>query len=62
VETDIYSVAWKILEEKIAKSRRQSISKADLMEWQLRALEAAVDRFRLEAAYAEMQRGQQEEA
>ncbi|KKN10954.1 hypothetical protein LCGC14_1031340 [marine sediment metagenome] len=57
---DIYSVAWKILEEKITKSRRQSISKADLMEWQLRALEAAVDRFCLEAVYAEMQHGQQE--
>ena len=59
---DIYGVAWKILEERIAKSRRQSISKSDLIEWQLRALEAAVDRFCLEAIYAEIQHGQQEEA
>ncbi|KKM85778.1 hypothetical protein LCGC14_1285610 [marine sediment metagenome] len=59
---DIYSVAWKVLEEKIAKSRRQSISKADLMQWQLQALEAAVDRAALEVVYQEMSRGQQKEA
>lgn len=40
---DIYGTAWKLLGKKIAKSRRQSISKADLAEWQLQALEQAVD-------------------
>ncbi len=61
---DIYNMAWKILEETIARSRKQSISKADLMQWQLRALEAAVDRAALEKVYADMaeQRGQQEKA
>lgn len=61
---DIYSVAWKMLEEKIAKSRRRSISKADLVQWQLQALEAAVDRFALAAVYEEMERrsGEQKEA
>lgn len=39
----IYGTAWKILEERIAKTRRQSISKADLIEWQLKSLEQAVD-------------------
>ncbi len=40
---DVYGLAWKLLEKHIAKSRRQSISKADLMEWQLKALEQAID-------------------
>jgi len=42
---DIYSIAWKVLEERIAKSRRQSISKSDLVEWRLQALEQAIDIF-----------------
>ena len=53
---DIYSVAWKILERKIAATRRQSISKADLVQWQLQAIEEAVDRFNLEGVYAGMTR------
>lgn len=40
---DIYRLAWYILEERIAKSRRRSISKADLVGWQLKSLEEAVD-------------------
>jgi hypothetical protein len=40
---DVYALAWKLLEKQIAKSRRQSISKADLVEWQLHALEKAID-------------------
>ncbi|KKM72280.1 hypothetical protein LCGC14_1422100 [marine sediment metagenome] len=40
---DIYGAAWKNLERKIAATRRQSISKADLVRWQLEALEQAVD-------------------
>ncbi len=40
---DIYSLAWKLLEKRIAKSRRQAITKADIREWQLRSLEEAVD-------------------
>ena len=41
---DIYGTAWKNLEHKIAATRRQSISKADLVLWQLEALEQAVDK------------------
>ena len=61
---DIYGIAWKMLEEKIARSRRRSVSKADLVQWQLQALEAAVDRVILEVVYQEMRkpRGQQKEA
>lgn len=59
---DTYSIAWKILAERIAATRKQSISKHDLLGWQLKALEDAVDRIHLEAVYAEMQHGQQEEA
>ena len=40
---DIYGMAWKNLEKKIAATRRQSIHKADLLKWQLEALEEAVD-------------------
>ncbi len=40
---DTYRTAWDILRGKIAKSRRQAISKADLMQWQLEALERAVN-------------------
>ena len=43
---DIYGIAWKSLEKKIAASRRRSISKADLVKWQLEALEEAVDEAR----------------
>ena len=39
---DIYGIAWKNLEKKIAATRRRSISKADLTKWQLEALEEAV--------------------
>ncbi len=59
---DIYSYAWKMLEERIASTRKQSISKADLIGWQLRSLEQAVDRVALEEIYTQMaeQRGEQE--
>ncbi len=40
---DIYALAWKMLSKHIAKSRRQSITKADLTKYQLLALEQAVD-------------------
>lgn len=40
---DIYGLAWKLLGRYIAKTRRQSISKADLAEWRLKALEEATD-------------------
>ncbi|KKM92737.1 hypothetical protein LCGC14_1215540 [marine sediment metagenome] len=43
---DVYGMAWKNLEKKIAATRRRSISKADLTKWQLEALEEAVDRSR----------------
>ncbi len=39
---DIYGIAWKNLEKKIAATRRQSIRKTDLLKWQLEALEEAV--------------------
>jgi len=42
-EPDVYGLAWKLLEQRINKTRRQSISKKDLAEWQLKALEQAVD-------------------
>ncbi|KKK98439.1 hypothetical protein LCGC14_2642750 [marine sediment metagenome] len=42
-DPDVYGLAWKLLELRIAKTRRQSISKKDLAEWQLKALEQAVD-------------------
>ncbi|KKM24153.1 hypothetical protein LCGC14_1608040, partial [marine sediment metagenome] len=42
---DIYGTAWKNLERKIAATRRRSISKADLVRWQLEALEQAVDEY-----------------
>ncbi len=44
---DIYGIAWKNLERKIAATRRQSIRKADLLKWQLEALEEAVDKYHL---------------
>ena len=62
---DIYSIAWKVLEERIAKSRRQSISKADLLEWRLQALEQAIDIFNLpsiEGVIPGIVHGQQEKA
>lgn len=40
---DIYGIAWKNLAKKVAATRKQSIRKADLMKWQLEALEEAVD-------------------
>ncbi|KKN47206.1 hypothetical protein LCGC14_0665470 [marine sediment metagenome] len=40
---DIYGAAWKNLERKIASSRRRSLTRADLIAWQLEALEKAVD-------------------
>jgi len=43
VGVNIYGTAWKNLEKKIAATRRQSISRADLVKWQLEALEEAVD-------------------
>ena len=63
METDVYGLAWKILAERIAATRKQSISKADLIQWQLKALEGAIDRAALEKVYAKMeeQRGQQKE-
>ncbi|KKM81651.1 hypothetical protein LCGC14_1327650 [marine sediment metagenome] len=42
-DPDVYGLAWKLLEQRINKTRRQSISKKDLAEWQLKALEQAVD-------------------
>ena len=62
--SNIYMMAWKSLDARIAKSRRQSISKADIAQWQLRALEEAVDRVALEMVYADMekQHGEQEKA
>ena len=59
---DIYSIAWKILAERIVSTRKQSISKHDLLGWQLKALEEAVDRIHLEAVYKGMPHGQQKEA
>jgi len=56
---DIYSIAWKVLEERIAKSRRQSISKSDLVEWRLWALEQAIDIFN--SPSIEVTHGEQEE-
>jgi len=53
---DIYNVAWEILRDRIARSRKQAIPKADLISWQLQALEAAVNKFNFEA-----QCGKQEE-
>ncbi len=47
----IYSMSWKILQRRIAATRRQSISKAELVQWQLQALEQAVDRAHLESLH-----------
>ncbi len=41
---DIYSIAWKNLEKKIAATRRRSIHRSDLNKWMLEALEEAVDK------------------
>jgi hypothetical protein len=52
-----------MLEERIAKSRRQSISKADLIGWQLKSLEEAVDESSAPPRIVlELPDGQQEEA
>ena len=40
---DVYALAWKLLEKQILKTRRQAISKYDLLSWRLKALEEAVD-------------------
>ena len=50
----VYRLSWKLFNVWVAKSRRQSISKADIAEWQLRALQEAVDLVE--------DRGEQEEA
>lgn len=42
---DIYQTAWAILKDRVARSRKQSIPRTELLTWQLQALEAAVDRF-----------------
>ncbi|KKL12072.1 hypothetical protein LCGC14_2539470 [marine sediment metagenome] len=47
---NVYAVAWKALKARIAKSRRRSISKADLVQWQLEALEQATDEYAEAAA------------
>ncbi|KKM94897.1 hypothetical protein LCGC14_1193690 [marine sediment metagenome] len=57
---DIYSIAWKVLEEKIAKSRKQSIHKSDLVEWRLQALEQAIEIFN--STSIEITHGEQEKA
>ena len=38
---DVYALAWRHLKKMIAASRRQSITKSDLVGWQLQALEQA---------------------
>lgn len=60
---DIYGHAWRLLEELIARSRKQSISKTDLVGWQLKALEEAVNLSDLEQRIfkAVDEHGQQEE-
>lgn len=40
---DTYGRAWRILRDRIVRSRRQTISRTDLMYWQLQALEQAVN-------------------
>lgn len=72
---DIYQTAWAILKDRVARSRKQSIPRAELLTWQLQALEAAVDRFYFERGEAghqgrypkgslheQVQHGQQEKA
>ncbi len=54
---DIYQTAWAILKDRVARSRKQSIPRTELLTWQLQALEAAVDKF-----YFESQHGEQEKA
>lgn len=39
----VYRLSWKLFALWVAKSRKQSISKADITEWRLRAVEEAVD-------------------
>lgn len=39
----VYRIAWRLLALWVAKSRKQSISKADITEWKLRSIEEAVD-------------------
>ncbi len=39
----VYRLSWKLFATWVAKSRRQSISKADIAEWRLMSLEEAVD-------------------
>ncbi len=53
---NIYGIAWEILRDRIARSRRQTISKADLIDWQLQALEAAVNKFNFEAKHGEQEK------
>ncbi len=42
-EPDVYGLAWQLLGRRIAKSRRQTITKTELIEWRLKELENAVD-------------------
>ncbi len=64
---DIYGIAWRALEQRIAKTRRQSISKKELTEWQLKALQQAIDTW-LDSPAAQLMtqletgHGEQEEA
>lgn len=64
--SNIYQTAWAILKDRVARSRKQSIPRTELLTWQLQALEAAVDRFYFEKADLVADpgayRGKQEEA
>ncbi|KKM74507.1 hypothetical protein LCGC14_1399670 [marine sediment metagenome] len=63
---DIYQTAWAILKDRVARSRKQSIPRTELLTWQLQALEAAVDKFYFEGknlvADPGAYRGEQEKA
>ena len=40
---NIYTVAWRLLQKRIAASRRQTIARRELERWQLEALQKAIE-------------------
>ena len=44
----VYGLAWKILHDRVASSRKQHFTKSDLLEFRLKAIEEAINRLRTE--------------
>ena len=52
----VYGLAWKMLHDRISSSRKQHFTKADLIEFRLKAIETAIDKLKVDL------HGKQEEA